>query len=514
MFTLREYQTKSVAATIKFLLKDRGNPLIALPTGAGKTPVIAELVNKLDGKIVVISHVKEILEQNLKALEKHLPHRKISVNSAGLDRREVGDITVAGIQSIFRKPKLFKDFKYIIIDECHLIPNDGEGMYRTFLDSLKGIVIGLTATPYRTGWGVIYGKTKMFSDLVIDYTSGSKFTGLIELGYLSDLRTKATSLKLATDDIKLIGGDFDLKGLSKSLDKDEITKTAIEEVILKGKDRKKWLIFAIDIDHAEHIAELLLQSGISAMVLHSKMEFDRDKTIKESKLGKYQAVVNVNMLTTGYDDPSIDLVVLLRPTLSASLHVQMIGRGLRIAEGKKDCLVLDFAGNTSRLGAINNITVRERGEKRPGDGNPIMKDCPKCDEILFPAVRVCPSCGHKFVFKTRLENTSGNQDIIDTGKPKWHKVDSIQYSLHKKQNGPDTMVAMYFCNYDVYKEWVCIEHTGYAKHMANHWVKKRGIDEGIDTVKQLLDKVHLLKTPNKIRIDKSGKYNSIIDYSF
>ena len=518
MFKLRYYQDESVDRTIRYIKRDpTKSPLIAQPTGSGKTPIIAELINQLDDYVLVISHVKEILQQNYTAITKHMPNADVGINSAGLGRREISDITVASIQSIWRTPEAFKDFKYIIVDECHLIPNDGEGMYNSFLEGMKhATIIGLTATPFRLGWGYIYGKDRMFDDLVIDYTQGAKFVKLIEEGYLSPLSTKATKVRMDTDDVKMVGGDFDSKQLAKKFDTKAVTDAAIKEVIDRASDRKKWLVFAIDIDHAEHIAETLLRAGIKTMIVHSKMEFDRDTVIKMFKDGKYQAIVNVNVLTTGFDVPDIDLIVGLRPTMSVSLYIQMTGRGLRIAEGKKDCLVMDFAGNTARLGPINDVKIRNKGERRETNADPITKECPVCNEVVHPSVRVCPSCGHKFEFKTNIESKHSDLDIVSVGKekkPKWFQVEKVTYAINHKSHSPSSVLVTYWCSIMHFKEWVCIEHSGYAKHKANHWIDQRG---GIkcETVEDLMKIKDTLKKPNRIRVDKSGKYNSIIDYSF
>ncbi len=248
------------------------------------------------------------------------------------------------------------------------------------------------------------------------------------------------------------------------------------------------------------------------MVVHSKMEFDRTTVIKHYKKGTFRAVVNVNVLTTGFDDPEIDLIALLRPTQSPVIHVQTIGRGLRIADGKDNCLVLDFAGNTERLGPINDITIKKKGKGRAG-GDPITKVCPECAEILAPAVRDCPVCGHKFEFKTALEGTATERDVVSTKEPAWHNVTDVGYGIHRKVGSPKMMVVTYQCGLRAFKEYVCVEHKGYAGHRAKYWLAFRGMEDCQDA-EWVVDNSFKLNKPNKIRVDTSGKYTQIVDYAF
>lgn len=518
MFKLYPYQEPIAERVFTYMRNTKNHPLVGMPTGSGKTVVLADIVLKAvtrwpETKILILSHVKEILQQDYNSLTFHTG-LDIGIYSVGLDKRERKQVTVAGIQSVFRKPELFDDYKLIIIDECHLIPPGDSTMYRKFFAGLNNPkYFGLTATPFRLGQGLIYGEeNSIFTDMIVDLTSKEQFTKLINDGYLCNLVTKATSTELDTKGIKLVGGDFDNKELSKKFDVKKITKMAIKELIRAGKDRKKWLIFAIDIEHAEHIAEELANNGIPTMVVHSKMEFDRTTVLKHYKQGTFKAVVNVNVLTTGFDDPEIDLIGLLRPTQSPVIHVQTIGRGLRIADGKTNCLVLDFAGNTERLGPINDIQLKKKGKGRQG-GEAITKTCPICATIVAPAVRECPECGHKYEFKTALKGSSGGKDVIAGQAPGWQNVKDVTYSIHKKAGSPDMVVVSYQCGLRVFKEYVCVAHKGYSGHKAKHWLSFRGMNDTQDP-KWVVEHSHQLKKPNRICVDTSGKYVHIKDYSF
>jgi len=515
-FIGRDYQAVVPSLVIDFFTrKPKGHPLIAIPTGGGKTPVICLVVEEIldrwpNIKITIISHVKEILEQDHNALSRHLDI-EVGLNSAGLGRRDNKQITVAGIQSVYKNVEEFQKTQLVIIDEAHLIPPSGEGMYRTFLNGLKRAkYLGVTATPYRLGQGLIYSEGALFTDLIYDLTTMDAFNKLVDDGWLSPLRTKETTLEMNTDDLHIRGGDFIDTEMSVAFDIPTVTNKAIEEIIECGADYKKWLIFAIDIEHAEHITERLLQSGIRAMVVHSRMEMNRADIIDGFKSGRYRALVNVNILTTGFDVPDIDLIALLRPTQSPNIHVQTIGRGLRIADGKDHCLVLDFAGNTARLGPINNVTVKKR--KKGEGGEPITKTCPDCGLIYHPTAKTCTVCGHVFQFKIGISSSAGGDAIIASNAAKWKNVDTVTYSLHEKPNSPTSVLVRYHCGLQVFKEWICVEHNGFAGHKAKHWMGLRlGAGKLPENAADLLGMADQLSKPRKIKVKTANKYPEIVD---
>lgn len=509
---LRQYQEEAVMQTMMFFTKKKGkNGIIALPTGSGKSLVIAEIIRlvrlRWNAKILILSHVKEILEQNKSEIESHLGI-EVGVNSSMLGKREVKDVTVAGIQSVFRNPDQFSEHNLIIIDEAHRVSTEQDSMYKTFLDGIgRHVCVGLTATPFRLGDGYIYGPGKLFDELIYDCTASDRFLKLIESNYLCKLTTKCTNLEMDTTSIKITAGDFNEKQLADEFDRDSVTTAAVQEIISSGADRKSWLIFAIDINHAEHITETLLRSGISAAPVHSRMSdygLDRDKVISDFKSGKYRAIVNVNVLTTGFNHPGIDLIAILRPTQSPVLHVQILGRGCRTSTGKKNCLVLDFGGNTARLGPINDVLVKVKGKGATG-GDPITKTCPECKSILPPAIKICPDCGHEFKFQHGLSATASDAKIIEDNKENWIQVDGVEYEINSKYGAPSSLKVTYNYGKKSVSEYICIEHSGFAKHKADHWVKYRG-GEKCDTVQDLMKQTPILKTPSQILVQKRGAY--------
>lgn len=543
----RWYQSESSDATIECIDKDvNAAPLVVAPTGAGKTIIMCLIIDKYLSKhpthdVVVLSHNKYILRQNHAALEGYF-EIDIGLYSASLKSRTINKITVAGIQSVYNKGCMFNSHKCLfLIDEAHMVPTRGEGMYRTFMQSQHGsILAGLTATHYRLGHGYIHkGDGALFNSIAYDLSSFENFNRLVDEGYLSKLYSKSTECELNTEGLKTTGGEFNIKAMVERFDRDAITDAAIDETVKYGKKYKKWLIFAIEIEHAEHIVESLARHGITAACVHSKRsDAENDQIIEDFKAGKYRAIVNVNMLTIGFDVPDIDLIVLLRPTESPSLHVQMVGRGLRVvyaigmpvdtieqrlaaieAGPKQHCLVLDFAGNTARLGPINDIKVKQKGEPQ-GDGEPITKQCPECGVIQHPSVRFCDSCGYEFIFKQKIQSQAHNDAIVKTEEQplrEWVKVDDVKYSIHQKRGKPSSLRVTYKSGFVSFSEWVGIDHGGREGYRARHWVNFRWLGDKStfpSNLNELYKSVDRLKTPTMIHVDNTSKFPRIIDAKF
>jgi DNA repair protein RadD len=525
---LRWYQQEAVNAAYSSILK-RKSSIIALPTGAGKTPTLTHIVEKYieshKGQVLVLSHVEEILTQNQRTLKDHLGNI-VGLYSAGLGvKNHKRPVVVAGIQSAYRSPELFQNVGLIIIDECHLVNNKNQGMYRTFVDEIQDYafddipIIGLTATPYRLGHGWIHsGSETLFDEICYDGCGMHVYNRLVDEGYLSKIITKGTNYKLDTDGIKTTAGDFNRGELIDRFDQDDVTEEAIKEIIKYGKNYKKWLIFAININHAESIRKSMNDKGIACGIVHSKMDEDRAIEISKFKLGKYRAMVNVDVLTTGFDEPRIDLIAMLRPTKSPIIHVQSVGRGARVHPEKEHCLFLDFAGNTERLGPINNIQPPKKKGSGKGSGDPITKTCPECQVIHHPTVKVCDVCGHEFEFKTKLSTTASTAQAVVTGSDliKEFRVTKISYSIYKKPGKTDTLRVQYHCGLRTFSEWIAYGRDGFGGVIAKNWVAFR-LDKVFDMpkdVNELFEKSYLLEEPTRIVVDLSGKYPSIKKHIF
>lgn len=554
----RYYQEECIDAVFDFYdtvpIGEGDNPLVVLPTGAGKTPTILGIIDKILSEypgenILIISHVSEILKQNKEALEEYFEGVPIGLYSAGLGERTINKITVAGIQSIHRKTDLFQKFGIIIIDEAHLIPEKKSSMYQTFLSKFdfQPFVIGLTATPYRLGQGLLTeGDNALFSEVLVDYSSFEKFNELVDEGYLSQVFSPTPDLEFDVTGIKITAGDFNEAELSNAFDREEITNRAVDEIIKFGKKFKTWLIFAIDIQHAEHVVSELNKKGIEACCIHSKLPpGEKDRLLNDYKDGKYRAAVNVNMLTTGINIPYIDFIVGLRPTQSPVFHAQSIGRGLRVvyadgydldtkegrlaaikASRKPYCLFLDFAGNTKRIGPINDVKIPNR--KGKGKGDPITKTCPnqKCKLICHPSVKVCPACGEVFPIKEKIQaQADHNTEIVrktqENSAPKILevKVHSITYTHHHKTGKPTSLKVTYKTQLgQQFHDWVTIDHSGWARERALNWVRQRmnpSVGKQPTDLKTLSDAVMRLTQPVSITVDfRDPKFPKVMDVKF
>jgi DNA repair protein RadD len=491
--SLRYYQREAVDAMHETV----NNDVVVLPTGSGKSHVIRSFVEEEPGQILILSHVKEILEQDFNLLQ-GLPD--IGLYSAGLGVKHIDRVTVAGIQSVWKRPELFRGVKKVLIDECHLV-ND-EGMYKSLIDALGAQYIGLTATPFRLKTGYIYGQNGMFHKVCYE-ASVKKLT---EEGYLCPLEYFGDKEEYDTSDIKITGGDFNINAMSIAFNRDFITAKIVKQIAQYDKQHN--LIFCIDIDHAEQVAQEMRTQGVACEAVHSNSP--RDEAIQAFKNGEIPALANVNILTTGFDYPKIDMISILRPTKSMSLHQQMLGRGTRIHESKSSVLVKDFAGNAGRLGTLEEPAPVLNKEKRgKGGNNPYMKTCPECDLIQHPSVRVC-KCGHKFKFRHNLKDTAFKPAV-----KKWYEIDRIFYGVHTKRGAPDSVKVSYVSGARVFNEWILIEHPGYAGHKARHWVSRRY--HGSESIKTALDLVrvgHDLNEPSHIEVEEGGRYPKITQMRF
>jgi DNA repair protein RadD len=521
MFEKRQYQID----TVKALMRDIPdyNPVVAIPTGGGKTVIMSMFIDEylkikpLD-RILVISDRKRILVQNHETISKFFPNKTIGLYAKGLKSTTIESITVAGIQSIYRKKDKikFKRFDLIIIDECHAIPPKKKSMYMQFLDIVNTKRVGLSATPFRMGSGLVYGDNgEMFNKLSYDLTSLDNFNDLVEQEYLSKIYSKGTFLALDPTGIKITSGDYNKKQLSEKFDRNEITKNAIEEIIKFGQYYKSWLIFAIDIEHAENINKMLLDKGIKSKTLHSKSEEEDDIIIEQFKNFEIQAVVSVEKITTGFDAPNIDMIAILRPTKSLVLHVQMAGRGLRTYSGKDHCLLLDFAGNTERLGPINDIRIPSKKSKKK-NGKPIVRKCPKCWTLNHLSHKQCAACGFVFPVIEKIKKEATYKEIIRQLKKEWVEVHNVHYNIHKKRNSTDSLKVSYETKYNTIDEYVCLDHLGYAEELARKWVSRRwnGSIQPPETVHDLFWERSSLRVPRAILVEFGGKFPQIKNYIF
>lgn len=498
---LRPYQQSAVDAVYKHLRSKDNNPCIVLPTGTGKSVVIAKIVSdsvqQWNGRVLILAHVKELLEQNSGKVKAFCPDIPIGIFSAGLKSRDTEEpVIVAGIQSVYNKACDLGAFDLVIVDEAHLIAPDGDGMYRTFLKDMKVInprvrVIGLTATPFRLKGGLICQPENILNEVC--YEAGLK--EMIAQGYLSPLISKAGRTEVNLDDLHIRGGEFIGEEMAAAMDNELIVSSACREIVDLTRDRKSVLIFTTSVEHCKHVAEKIqAYSGQEcAIVTGDTSAGERAEIISRFKgelvpadlFGKTKPqlkfLCNVNVLTTGFDAPNTDCIVLLRPTNSAGLLIQMVGRGTRLSPqtGKQNCLVLDYGGNILRHGPVDMIRVKEPGAGKGGDAP--AKKCPQCLALIHAAYAKCPQCGFEFPpsEKSNLSDKASSAGII-SGQIDYtdYDVQDVYYCVHEKRHAepgtPRTMRVDYRVGFDEFKsEWGCPEHTGYARDKFLKWWRER-----------------------------------------
>jgi len=369
-YTLRPYQQQAVSK-LQWSHQLEGADVCVLPTGSGKSLVISGLAKQLNQPILILQPTKEILEQNVEKMRAYVQDYEIGIYSASMNRKELGFYTFATIQSIYKKPEIFRNFKTVIIDECHLVnPKNLDGMFTSFLRDIDNPkVIGLTATPYRmaqfyehleSGTILTHTTTKLINRIkehfwhriVVNVTPED----LISLGYWLPPRYIDKSV-IQHEDIptNISRSDFDLAAFEARIKgkQDEI----IDTIFFGQELGRHVLVFCSSVEQANNFNGLI---DHSAVVTAQTSKKERERIIREFRSGVIQTVFNVGVLTTGFDFPELDCIILLRPTQSIGLYSQMIGRGVRPADGKKFCNVVDLTGTVKRLGRVETIRVEKQ----------------------------------------------------------------------------------------------------------------------------------------------------------
>jgi DNA repair protein RadD len=371
-------------------------------------------------------------------------------------------------------------------------------------------IIGMTATPFRMGMGMLI-EGGLFTDIIHDLTGVDEFNKLIAEGYLCPLVPKRTKVELDVSNVGMAKGDFIGSQLQSAVDKAEITYAGLREAIQLGHDRKSWLIFSSGIEHAEHIASMLGNFGIDCAAVHSKQNSEyNNAAIKAFKSNELRAIVNFSKLTTGFNHPAIDLICDFRPTMSIPLHIQKLGRGTRPANGKENCLVLDFSRNIPRLGPINDPVIpRKKGDK---GGEVPVKICEACGTYNHAKVRFCTGCGNEFEFKVKIVAKAGTQEILRSDLPivEYYDVDRAIYAKKQKDGKAAYIQTTYFCGLQAFREFVFPEGKAYGKHRYHQWWMQRSPIEPPITVDEALKHVSELRCPKRIRVWVNKRYPEVL----
>lgn len=560
----RDYQMGATAAWWSHIHNTPNrNPLLLLPTGLGKSLVGAMCTwQLLDAyphlRIMHLTHVKELIAGNYRALKSLWPAAPAGIYSAGLNERDTrSQIIYAGIGSVAKRPATFGKVDFVFIDEAHMVSDEESAQYVKFITALRArnpnlIVTGLTATGFRMKMGMLTDG-EMFDDVCFDMSSGDNFVWAINQGYLIRPVTLETGLSLDSSKVKITAGEFANADASAAMHEQNIIERAVDITIRLGveQNRREWLTFAQSIEDAEMIADMFTYKGYPHAAVHSERK-DGDEVLEAFRKGEYRGVVNMGRLTTGYDQPGIDLLCFLRLTRSPGLWVQMNGRGTRpswvghighnggpplydintlegrkasiLASHKQTCLVLDFCGNLERLGPINYPQLpKKRGQ---GGGEAPVRTCPACGAKHHVSVTVCTECGYEFPPPERVQlEASTSEIVIDLSnlpmpEPKKFDIFGVNRmvcSVNKGKKGKlDTMRVDYFCGVNRFSTWISILHAegSFPLRKAQEWWAEHGGGKLPDTIEEALEKVSTLRIPKFIRVWTNTTFPEIKEYDF
>lgn len=574
MFKLRPYQQEAVDRTIQYFRKSKDPALIVLPTGAGKSIVISELARKAKGRVLVLAHVKELVEQNA---QKYMSYGlEVGIYSAGIGLKQTNQKVIFGsIQSVARASSdFFNNFNLLIIDECHRVEAEGETQYATTLKQLKNLnphlcILGLTATPYRLGHGWIYqhhfdGEVKttkecFFKHCLYELT----LQYMIKNGFLT--RPVKVDLPVTSYDFSQLNqGDkhYSASEIEKILSQQKrLTPLIIQNIIeiTEKFDRKGVMIFSSTVNHAKEILQYMPQDQTRLIVGDTDIS-EREKLITEFKEKKFKYLVNVSVLTTGFDAPHVDVIAILRPTESVSLYQQIIGRGLRLSEGKKDCFILDYTGMP------HDIYSPEIADRKPSkEAVPVLIPCPKCEhanyfwgyvnhegEVMQHFGRKCKGaihdpetleiteCGHRFRFKIchecQTENDIGAREcehcktqLIDADSKLKQarlskdahilKPENMEFIEKKDKNGNSFLEVKYF---DTDAQHLSEAHflnnqtarTKFNINFLRSHAKRPELLQGSLNLEQVMRIQNFFRKPSYIIARKKGKFWRITEKIF
>lgn len=576
--TPRDYQIASDQALWSFLhdpSKYGRNPLCVLATGLGKSLCMAMFKWRMLSsypslKILNVTHVKELVEGNYKALLSVWPAAPAGIYSAGLGRKDArNQITFCGVQSVANRAATFGKVDFVVIDEAHRISPNSEAQYGKFIKALKErnpnlIVIGFTATDYRMGSGRLTDEGGLFDEVVFNLGEGESFVWAIEQGYLIKPIPYNPGFQVDESKVRIQGGEYKNSDAQAAFHDQNILERAVDTLIAVANEenRQAMLAFCQSVEDSELVADMFRYKGRHVEAVHSKMT-GRDEILEAFKAGKLWGVTNRDVLTTGFDNPRIDLMGILRLTRSPGLWVQILGRGTRpswvghighnggppmydisTVEGrlasirashKQNCRVLDFAGNTERLGPINYPVVPERRGKK-GGGDPPYKQCPICRAYHHTSAKVCDApapmggeCGHVFPPPKRFTDGASKQDLVlsidlnslPEPEPRKEEILSVHEmicTLHTgKKDKPDTMRVDYRCGFNRYSTWVCFGHPdkSFPRRTAETWWRRHG-GEGTapKTIEEAVELSSGLNKPKFIKVWTNTKYPEIVGYDF
>jgi DNA repair protein RadD len=369
----------------------------------------------------------------------------------------------------------------LLVDEVQCVPRDGEGMYLSLIDTLRRQapdlrMVGASATTYRLDSGYLdHGEDALFDKTVFSYSIADG----IRDGFLAKLLSKATETKIDVRGVDVRGGEFVAGELEDAASATDIVEGAVNEIIEKGAERRSWLAFCAGVNHALTVRDAIRRHGISCETVVAETPSDERRAIFEAfRRGELRCLTGVNVFSVGFNIPQVDLIAMLRPTLSTGLYVQQVGRGTRKADGKENCLILDFAGNVRRHGPVDAVSVNTQERINPGDV--LTKTCPQCREENALAAKTCSCCGHEFVSATerRIGHTRSADNVaILSSEQVWQPVRHCEFYPHQKYGdplAPPTLRVDHLYGFSAYSEYISFEGSPGARYYAAAWWRAMG----------------------------------------
>lgn len=538
---LRPYQQEASDVLWNALCTEPGNKLVVAPTGSGKSLLIADLAKRVfsyGGRSLILCAQAELIEQNTDKIRQLAPTLRVGQYCAGLKKRQTdADVIVASIQSVAGKAHEFIAHCGMV-DEAHLVNTKDAGRFRDFIadaqkynPSLK--FSGFTATPFRLGYGLLTdGKDTIWDSIAHEIPV--KDLMFHDPPYLSKIVVPTDDMILGQIDIshlKTVGAEYAIQDLeNEAMIK---VKAACREIVDHAQDRRSVLIFCVTIAHATAVTQelkALVGDDQVQMVEEGTPALFRRVMFQNYRQYRYKYLVNVNVLTTGFDAPNIDCIGILRSTKSAGLFAQMVGRGFRLCDGKQDCLLLDFGSNLRTHGPLDSPTYgreREKTERTKARRNELDEDfskaCPNCGKICEMEDTYCTNCGQVFAMPRKInhdEVADKTSSVFVSDAAEVYSVETVHMHKHtSRSTGIPTLRITYEC--DLHKrisEWVCLEHDRWSRAGKNavKWWAQHCRSHPPDTVDMALMywQAHAMRTPVQVKIVRDGKYDRIIDRNF
>ena len=597
---LYEFQKDAVRAFFDYCKDNPGkSPVLEMPTGSGKSVVIAEIVRVLASfgkKCLVLCRQKELVVQNAERMHQLSPGMRIGVYCAGAGSKVVGeDVTFATIQSVAKRAYDLGQVDLIIVDEAQHVPPSSSSQYVDLMTEIRAYnprcrFLGLTATPYRLSSGLIYGDGKVFDDCCF----AVPLSRMLDEGAITGWKIP-TVTSVDMSGVEILGSDYNEGQMSVQFI--EKLEDNVREILSVADGRKKCLCFATTVLHAETL-KLAIENATGeqvGIVTGTTPATIRDKTLLSFKNGRLRWIVNCGVLTTGFDAPNVDLIAICRATKSHSLFYQILGRGMRKCPGKSDFLVLDFGDNFTELGDPCDPNYGRPSESQdrvvcPACGEFSMaedvrcvhcdhllrrKECPRCHEVVPFDTVICPGniagnslfpepCGRDLRVRrcqSMIESGAGEEKcdtpiigdmercpscqeeierrIAGAFNGSFHRAEvepivryavrEVKYAQHipKGDGKLPSMVVTYRADpadsdgggdisRKYFREWICVEHDGFAKRKADAWWNMRTRNECPDDsyIAVLMANDGCLRTPEYISVQKDGKWDRIVSCEF